>query len=41
MRTMTRSLACILLVAMVGCASWLMKGELLEVLVTKAMSDRS
>lgn len=29
-----RSLACLLLVAMVGCASWLMKGEPPEVLVT-------
>ena len=30
----TRSLACLLLVATVGCASWLMKGEPPEVLVT-------
>jgi LEA14-like dessication related protein len=34
MRTIAHSLACILLVAMVGCASWLMKGEPPEVLVT-------
>jgi LEA14-like dessication related protein len=34
MRTIARSLACLLLVATVGCASWLMKGEPPEVLVT-------
>ena len=34
MRTIACSLACFLLVATVGCASWLMKGEPPEVLVT-------
>ena len=34
MRTIARSLVCFLLVAMVGCASWLVKGEPPEVLVT-------
>jgi LEA14-like dessication related protein len=34
MRTIASSLACILLVAIVGCASWFMKGESPEVLVT-------
>ncbi|RPH80868.1 MAG: hypothetical protein EHM80_04060 [Nitrospiraceae bacterium] len=34
MRTIASSLACILLVAMVGCASWFLKGEPPEVLVT-------
>jgi LEA14-like dessication related protein len=34
MRTMTHAFASILLVVMVGCASWLMKGEPPEVLVT-------
>jgi len=34
MRTIARSLACFLLVATAGCASWFMKGEPQEVLVT-------
>lgn len=34
MRTIGHSLACLLLVTLVGCASWLMKGEPPEVLVT-------
>ena len=34
MRTVARYLACFLLVAMAGCASWFMKGEPPEVLVT-------
>jgi LEA14-like dessication related protein len=34
MRTIASSLTCILLVAMVGCASWFVKGESPEVLVT-------
>ena len=34
MRTIARSLACFLLVATGGCASWLMKGEPPDVLVT-------
>ena len=33
MRTIARSLACLLLIATVGCASWLLKGEPPEVLV--------
>ena len=34
MRTVARYLACFLFVAMVGCASWFLKGEPPEVLVT-------
>ena len=34
MRIVARSLACFLLISTVGCASWLMKGEPPEVLVT-------
>jgi len=34
MRTIGHSLACLLLITLVGCASWLMKGEPPEVLVT-------
>ncbi len=37
MRTIAYSLVCFLLVAMIGCASWLMKGEPPEVLVTNVM----
>lgn len=34
MQTIAHSLACVLLVTMIGCASWMMKGEPPEVLVT-------
>ncbi|MEP6935389.1 MAG: hypothetical protein ABI988_15865 [Nitrospirota bacterium] len=34
MQIIVRYLSCVLLIAMVGCASWLMKGEPPEVLVT-------
>ncbi|MEO8339162.1 MAG: hypothetical protein ABI604_05500 [Nitrospirota bacterium] len=34
MQIIVRYLSCVLLIAMVGCASWFMKGEPPEVLVT-------
>ena len=37
MRTIARSLACFFLAAAVGCASWFVKGEPPEVLVTNIM----